>query len=120
MPAQKIVIIINAPPYGSENCLSGLRLATALAARDEVASLNIYLMSDATVVALPKQNNLFGASLETMVQELVTTQGVAIHLCRSCADARGLTELPLIDGVSIGNLGDMAEQVVSADKVITF
>ena len=35
IPMQKILIIIHAPPYGSERCLSGLRLATALAGRDD-------------------------------------------------------------------------------------
>ncbi|MBS1129849.1 MAG: DsrE-like protein, partial [Proteobacteria bacterium] len=42
---QSILIIIHAPPYGSERCLSALRLATALAGRDDKPELSIFLMS---------------------------------------------------------------------------
>jgi sulfur relay (sulfurtransferase) complex TusBCD TusD component (DsrE family) len=45
---QNILIIINAPPYGSERCLSALRLATALAGNDAKPAIRIFLMSDAT------------------------------------------------------------------------
>ena len=51
---QKILLIVHAPPYGSERCLSALRLALALAAREgDKPLLDVFLMSDATVLALP-------------------------------------------------------------------
>jgi len=51
---QKILIIVHAPPYGSERCLSALRLATALAGRDaDRPEIRLFLMSDATVLGLP-------------------------------------------------------------------
>lgn len=45
---------------------------------------------------------------------------VDIRLCRTCALARGLAELPLIPGTAIGTLVELAEATVLADKVVTF
>lgn len=117
---QKILIIIHAPPYGSERCLSGLRLATALAGVDGHApEVKLFLMSDATVLALPNQVDGTGNGLQGMVEELVR-YGVPIKLCRTCALARGLAELPLIEGVTIGTLPELAQATLEADKVVTF
>lgn len=117
---QKILIIVHAPPYGSERCLSALRLATALAGADgEVPEVRMFLMSDATVLALPNQVDGAGNGLQGMVEELVR-QGVAIRMCRTCALARGLAELPHIPGTSIGTLPELAQSTLWADKVITF
>jgi len=117
---QKILIIIHAPPYGSERCLSGLRLATALAGVDgDAPEVTLFLMSDATVLALPNQVDGTGNGLQGMVEELVRC-GVPIKLCRTCALARGLAELPLIEGVSIGTLPELAQATLEADKVVTF
>ena len=116
---QKILIIVHAPPYGSERCLSALRLATALAGRDDKPEVRIFLMSDATVLGLPNQIDGASIGLQGMVEQLVA-QGVDIRLCRTCALARGLGELPLIPGTAIGTLVELAEATVLADKVITF
>ena len=116
---QNILIIINAPPYGSERCLSALRLATALAGNDAKPAIRIFLMSDATVLGLPNQVDGAGNGLQGMVEQLVS-QGVDIRLCRTCALARGLGDLPLIPGTAIGTLVELAEATLVADKVITF
>lgn len=117
---QNILIIVHAPPYGSERCLSALRLATALAGRDgEKPELRIFLMSDATHVALPNQQDGAGNGLQGMIEQLVEL-GVPVKLCRTCALARGLVELPLIAGCTIGTLPELAEWTLAADKVITF
>jgi uncharacterized protein involved in oxidation of intracellular sulfur len=68
---QNILIIINAPPYGSERCLSALRLATALAGNDAKPAIRIFLMSDATVLGLPNQIDGAGNGLQGMVEQLV-------------------------------------------------
>ena len=54
-----------------------------------------------------------------MVEQLIA-QGVDIRLCRTCALARGLGDLPLIPGAAIGTLVELAEATLQADKVITF
>ena len=117
---QKILIIIHAPPYGSERCLSALRLATALSGVDaDSPEVELFLMSDATVLALPNQVDAGGNGLQGMVEGLVA-QGVEIRSCRTCALARGLAELPQIPGVTIGTLVELAAATLAADKVITF
>ena len=116
---QSILIIIHAPPYGSERCLSGLRLATALAGRDDKPEVRIFLMSDATVLGLPNQIDGATNGLQGMVEQLVAL-GAAIRLCRTCALARGLGELPLTPGTAIGTLAELAQATLDADKVITF
>lgn len=116
---QNILIIIHAPPYGSERVLSALRLATALAGNDAKPSLRLFLMSDATVLGLPNQIDGAGNGLQGMVEQLIA-QGVDLRLCRTCALARGLGDLPLIPGVAIGTLVELAEATLLADKVISF
>mgnify|MGYP006304958819 CR=1 FL=1 len=117
---QKVLIIVHAPPYGSERCLSALRLATSLAGRDpSPPSVELFLMSDATVLGLPNQKDGNGSGLQAMVENLVSL-GVPVRLCRTCALARGIAELPLIPGVTIGTLPELAEATLASDKVVTF
>jgi uncharacterized protein involved in oxidation of intracellular sulfur len=116
---QKILIIIHAAPYGSERCLSALRLAIALVGRDDTPEVRLFLMSDAVVLGLPNQVEGTGNGLQGMVQQLVEAE-VPIKVCRTCALARGIADLPLIPGVSIGTLPELADSTIEADKVITF
>ncbi|WP_255568944.1 DsrE/DsrF/TusD sulfur relay family protein [Comamonas sp. NLF-1-9] len=120
MSEQKIVVIINSAPHGNEACLSGLRVAGALAARAEVVDLRVLLMSDATVAVLPHQQDNAGNMIEALVSELASAANASVHLCRTCAQARGLLELTHIEGVRIATLSDLSEWVVQADKVLTF
>ncbi len=117
---QKVLIIVHAAPYGSERCLSALRLATTLAGRERDTPLvRVFLMSDATVLGLPNQRDGATSGLQAMVEQLVG-DGVSIRLCRTCAMARGLADLPLIEGVAIGTLPELADWTLEADKVLTF
>jgi uncharacterized protein involved in oxidation of intracellular sulfur len=117
---QKILIVIHAPPYGSERCLSALRMATALVGVEgEAPQVRVFLMSDATVLALPNQVDGAGNGLQGMVETLVDN-GVTFTACRTCALARGIAELPLVPGAEIGTLADLARATLWADKVVTF
>lgn len=118
---QNILIIINAPAYGNERMLSALRLATAIVAQEADAVVRIFMMSDAVTVGLPKQlvPDLGGGSMQSMLEQLVD-RGVQIRLCRTCALARGIADLPLIPGVQIGTLPELAAWTLDAAKVISF
>lgn len=118
---QTVLIIVHAPAYGSERMLSALRLATALAGQEiETVDLRLFMMSDAVTVGLPNQSAAdAGGSLQGMLEELVQ-HGARVRLCRSCAQARGVVDLALIPGVSIGTLPELAEWTLAADKVISF
>lgn len=118
---QSVLIIVHAPAYGSERMLSALRLATAILGQElETVDLRIFMMSDAVTVGLPNQPAAAsGGGLQQMLEGLIE-RGAQIRLCRTCALARGVADLALIPGVSIGTLAELAETVLSADKVISF
>ncbi|MGC9560578.1 MAG: DsrE/DsrF/TusD sulfur relay family protein [Brachymonas sp.] len=117
---QKVLIINHASPYGSERCLSALRLALMLTGKEgEQAQVTMFLMSDAVVAALPNQQDASGKTLEDMIKTFVS-QGGTIKVCRSCAQNRGTVDLPLIEGCVIGNLTELSEAVLASDKTLTF
>ena len=118
---QSVLIIIHAPAYGSERMLSALRLATSIISQElESVDLRIFMMSDAVTVGLPNQlQAAAGGGLQLMLEGLIA-HGAQIRLCRTCALARGVADLPLIPGVTIGTLSELAEATLAADKVITF
>ena len=117
--SQHVLFIVNAAPYGNENCHSALRLALALAGKDSQSKVTMFLMSDATVVALPNQAHASGSTLQEMVEMLVEMGGT-VRVCRTCMQNRGLIDLPLIAGCEIGNLGELADYTLEADKVLVF
>lgn len=118
---QTVLFIVSAPAYGSERMLSALRLATAIAAQEiETVDLRLFMMSDAVTVGLPKQPPASaGGGLEQMLTDLVG-HGAQIKLCRTCVQARGIADLELIPGVTIGTLPELAEWTLAADKVVSF
>ena len=118
---QTVLIIIHAPAYGSERMLSALRLASAIATQEiETVDLRLFMMSDAVTVGLPNQPVASaGGGLQQMLVELVD-HGAQIRLCRTCAMARGVADLELIPGVTIGTLPELAEWTLAADKVVSF
>ncbi|MGL5286934.1 uncharacterized protein involved in oxidation of intracellular sulfur [Aeromonas sp. RU39B] len=116
--SQEIVVIANGAPYGSESLFNALRLSLTLAERDGV-SLKLFLLSDAVTAALPGQTPAEGYNLRQML-EILLAQGVPVRLCKTCCDARGITTLPLIEGIEIGTLALLADWTLAADKVLTF
>ncbi|KNC88825.1 DsrE/DsrF/TusD sulfur relay family protein [Trabulsiella odontotermitis] len=115
---QRIVIIANGAAYGSESLFNSLRLAIALREQQEL-ELKLFLMSDAVTAGLRGQKPAEGYNIQQML-EILTAQNVPVKLCKTCTDGRGITTLPLIDGVEIGTLVELAQWTLAADKVLTF
>lgn len=115
---QRIVIIANGAAYGSESLFNSLRLAIALREQQEL-DLKLFLMSDAVTAGLRGQKPAEGYNIQQML-EILTAQNVPVKLCKTCTDGRGITALPLIDGVEIGTLVELAQWTLAADKVLTF
>ncbi|MFW0767161.1 DsrE/DsrF/TusD sulfur relay family protein [Trabulsiella odontotermitis] len=115
---QRIVIIANGAAYGSESLFNSLRLAIALREQQEL-DLKLFLMSDAVTAGLRGQKPAEGYNIQQML-EILTAQNVPVKLCKTCTDGRGITTLPLIDGVAIGTLVELAQWTLAADKVLTF
>lgn len=116
---QRIVIIANGAAYGSESLFNSLRLAIALREQQDDLQLQLFLMSDAVTAGLRGQN--FQHLLNVVaLGRFLPAQGVPVKLCKTCTDGRGITALPLIDGVEIGTLVELAQWTLAADKVLTF
>lgn len=116
----KLLFIINDPPYGTERCYNGLRLANALVKNDSVTEITVFLMADAGSCAKKGQKTPDGYyNLERMLKRF-TTGSHRILLCGICMDARGLAEAELIEGVRRSTMDELAQATVTADKVLVF
>lgn len=116
---QKIAIVANGAAYGSESLFNSLRLAIALREQSPELDLRLFLMSDAVTAGLRGQKPAEGYNIQQMI-EILTAQNVPVKLCKTCADGRGIADLPLINGVEVGTLVELAQWTLAADKVLTF
>lgn len=115
---QNILIIASGAGYGNESLFNALRLAVTLQESGQV-SLRLFLLSNAVTAGLPNQKPQEGYNLQQML-EILAAQQVPLKLCKTCADSRGITTLPLIDGVEIGTLTELSQWTQEANKVLTF
>ncbi|AZI14266.1 DsrE/DsrF/TusD sulfur relay family protein [Avibacterium paragallinarum] len=117
---QKLLFILHSSPYGDEHFFSALRLALQLQEQHKSAvQLRLFFMSDAVVGGLAQQTPAEGYHLQQMIETL-TAQGATIKLCKTCANARGIQNLALAEGVEIGTLAELADWTMEADKVLNF
>jgi uncharacterized protein involved in oxidation of intracellular sulfur len=115
----KNLVVLNDPPYGIERSYNGLRLANALAKRDD-EEVRIFLMADAVGCAVAGQQTPNGYyNLERLLGSAIK-HGAAVGLCGTCMDARALKEDDLIDYARRSTLEELADWTIWADKVITF
>ena len=117
---KKILILINDAPYGSEKAYNGLRLAMQLQKDYEGTDLCVFLMADAVTCALPDQNTPNGYyNIERMLKSVLMKKG-NVKLCGSCAEARGLKGLKLIEGAELSTMKELTQWTIECDQVITF
>ena len=118
--AQKILILINDAPYGTENAYNALRLAIQLGKDHEDVEVRVFLMADAANCAIANQNTPNGYyNIERMLKFIIA-KGAKVKICGGCADARGLKNVLLIEGSEISTMAELTNWVVESDKVITF
>lgn len=116
----KILFILNDAPYGSEKVYNALRLAMKLQQEHAEAELRVFLMADAVTAALPAQTTPQGYyNIERMLKAVISKQG-EVKACGTCAEARGLEKLPLLEGIEVSTMSQLARWVVDSDKVLTF
>lgn len=118
---QKILIIINDAPYGTEKAYNAFRMAMALQKdyADRV-ELKIFLLADAVFCGLPNQNTPQGYyNIERMLKSVIQ-RGGEVKSCGGCSQARGIDKLPLMEGVQLSNMKELAQWTVECDKIITF
>jgi uncharacterized protein involved in oxidation of intracellular sulfur len=116
----KILLLINDAPYGTEKAYNALRLGMTLQKEHSEVEVCVFLMADAVSCAVPNQNTPQGYyNIERMLKSILA-KGGKVKACGSCADARGLRELKLLEGVEISNMSELGQWSVDSDKVFTF
>ena len=115
----QMLIILNEAPYGQERSFHGLRLADALLKLEDDLDLTVYLTNDAVLCAKTGQKTPNGYyNIERMLKPILRKGDVMA--CRTCMEARGLTQGDLMEGVRETTLGELAQLTLEADKVLAF
>jgi uncharacterized protein involved in oxidation of intracellular sulfur len=117
----KTLFIINDAPYGTEKAYNALRMAMTLQKEHaDTVEVRIFLMADAVTCGLPNQGTPQGYyNIERMLKSVIS-KGGQVKACGTCAEARGIKGLTLIDGVEISTMSQLALWSIESDKVITF
>ena len=116
----KVLIIINDASYGSEKAFNAMRLAMTLQKEHKDVAVNVFLLADAVICAIPNQQTSDGFyNLERMLKSVIR-KGGQVKACGSCLNARGLKEVELIEGIEFSTMSQLTQLTVDADKVITF
>src|SRR3990172_3923835 len=114
----RILFIINDAPYGTEKAYNALRLAMQLKKDDENNEIRIFLMADAAFCALANQTTANGYyNIERMIKSVLNKAG-QVKICGTCADARGIKNLPLIEGAQISTIAELTPWTIDSDQVI--
>lgn len=114
------LIILNDPPYGTERCYNGLRLAHALLKADAANRVTVFLMADAVLAAKAGQKTPDGYyNMERMLKRALSGKGEVL-LCGTCIDARGLTDDEMMEGARRSTMDELAASTIAADKVLVF
>lgn len=116
----RILILINDAPYGTEKAYNALRLANQLGKEHNTTEVHIFLMADAVSCANRNQITPNGYYNIRKMLQYSLLKGAKVKICGSCAAARGLTKEQLIEGVQVSNMAEFTNWVVSVNKVLTF
>ena len=116
---KKILLVVNGPAYGADETFNALRLAVALAKRDD-AEPRVFLMGDAVTCAVRNQKTPDGYyTLDRMLRGFAR-HGGQIACCGTCLDARGLSAENLIEEAPRSTMDELAAWTVEADEVLVF
>jgi len=116
---KRVLLILNGPAYGADETFNAVRLAVALAGRDD-AEVSVFLMGDAVTCAIAGQKTPNGYyALDRMLKGFAR-HGGHIACCGTCLDARGLTKEHLIAEAPRSSMDELATWTVEADQVLVF
>lgn len=116
----KTLIIVNDAPYGSEKAYNAFRLAMQIQKDYEQASVSVFLMADAVNCVIPNQNTPSGYyNIERMLKSVINKKG-KVMICTSCAEARGLKEIKLVEAANLSSMKELTQLIIESDRVISF
>ena len=117
----KILIIFNREPYDNTDVTwNGLRLAETLRTKGE--EVRIFLMNDSVDMArdVCKPPQGYDQDLSKMLKELIANK-VPVKVCGTCMARCGIHKNhPYFDGANESTMGELADWVITSDKVLTF
>lgn len=116
----KFLFIINDAPYGSEKAYNALRIANQLNKEYPDAEVRIFLLADAANCVISGQATPNGYYNIERMMKLSLNKGAKVKICGTCAEARGLKNISLVEGTEISSLADLTNWVVDSDKLLTF
>ncbi|MFZ6003274.1 MAG: DsrE/DsrF/TusD sulfur relay family protein [Actinomycetota bacterium] len=115
----KTLLILNDPAYGTERSYNGLRLAGALAKRDD-SDVRVFLIGDAVGCAMADQKVPDGYyHLDRMILS-AARHGAEVGCCGTCMDARGISDDHLTKGAHRSTLDELADWTMWADRTVSF
>jgi uncharacterized protein involved in oxidation of intracellular sulfur len=116
----KLLLIINDAPYGTEKAYNALRLVMNIQKENPDTEVAVFLMADAVGCGIPNQTTPSGYyNIERMMKSVVT-RGAKVKACGTCIDARGFTDIKLIEGVERSNMKELTDLTLESDKALVF
>ena len=116
----QILLVLNDPPYGTERCYNGLRLALALPKSEPAITVTVFLMADAVAAAKSGQKTPDGYyNVERMLKGVLAGKGQVL-LYGTCMDARGVGDADIVVGARRSTMAELATMTASAEKVLVF
>ncbi|MCU0922941.1 MAG: DsrE family protein [Burkholderiaceae bacterium] len=112
------LFILNDAPYGNERAYNALRLAAAVAGKDD-QQVRLFLMADAVACAKSGQKVPEGYyNVQIMLGKVIRNGEVG--LCGTCMDARGMLDTEAVEGARRSTLAQLATWTAESDKVLVF
>lgn len=115
----RVLLIINGSAYGLDSTFNAVRLAGALAKRDEV-ELEVFLMGDGVTAAVAGQQTPDGYYKLDRMLAAALRHGARVLCCGTCMDARAISEPQLIEGARRSTMEELADLTLTADKALVF
>ena len=118
--SMNILLVLNDAPYQTERAYNALRLATSFAA-DPETTVRVFLIGDGAWCGVSAQTPPADCqyNVEWLMQRLLPG-GREVLACRTCLDARGITDEQLIPGVRRGSLDDLNRWTRESESVLVF
>lgn len=115
-----ILLVLNDAPYQTERAYNALRLATSFAT-DPETTVRIFLIGEGAWCSVANQTPPGDCqyNVEWLIQRLLPG-GREILVCRTCLDARGITDGNLIPGVRRGSLDDLNRWTRESERVLVY
>ncbi len=116
----KLGLLITAPPFDSESSYTAFRFARA--AIDQGHAIVRVFFFFAGVHNANKLSKVThgGYDLAVLWSELALSNHVDLLACVTAANKRGITEDMVAPGFSLAGLGQLAELIIEADRLVVF